>query len=206
MPNPYHLNVENVSEGANRNALERPSIMETFRKRVNQFWDTYVSLNNRASEVPANLREQYQDVMNRGDRIKATIEYVTNTYDAVSDWISDVFGFNGMNGLDNAMPRDVIRQVKLDGLGAVPFVPIAVIAAASGLIIKWLKDAYTMNRKLDEYKRLQDQGYDAERAADIVNKTVSGPGFFNLGVNLKPLMWIVGGGALLWIGHKQGWF
>lgn len=202
MPNPYHLDVENVSEGADTNALERPSVMQAFRDRVNKFWSMYTQLENKREEVPENLKSEYDGLMQRGGRIRATIESVTNTYDAVAEWVSDVFGFSGADmGLDGVVWGDAVRG----NLGAVQFVPLAVIAGASTLIVKWLKDAYTMERKLSEVKRLTDKGYDEARATELVNKTVSGPGLFNMNISWKPLIVIAAIGGGLWYASKQRW-
>lgn len=202
MPTAPHLDVERISEGADYNALERPSVMEAFRERVNKFWNTYTQLEQRSNEVPSDLQSEYSDIMARGSRIRATIEYITNTYDAVAEWVSDVFGFSGQDvGLDGVFWRDVPNG----NLHAIQFVPLAVIAGASALIAKWLKDAYTMHRKLDEMKRLEDKGYDSARAAEIVNKTITGPGLLNLGVNTKPLLLLGIAGIGLWYAYRKGW-
>jgi hypothetical protein len=197
------LNVDNTSEGADVNALERPSVMESFRNRVDKFWNVYRNLETRREEVPDKLAPEYNAVMERGGRIRATIESVTNTYDAVADWVSDIFGFSGTDvGLDGVFWSDVPRG----NLGAVQFVPLAVIAGSSALIAKWLKDAYTMERKLNEMNRLKEQGYNADRAAEIVNKTVSGPGLLNIGgFNMKPLLWIAAIGGGIWYANRKGW-
>lgn len=202
MPTPSHLVVEKMSEGADTNALDRPSVMQSFTDRVNKFWTQYRQLESRGNEVPAQLQDEYNRIMEKGGTIRATIEYVTNTYDAVAEWVSDVFGFSGTDvGLDGVMWRDGLNG----NLGVVQFVPLAVIAASSTMIVKWLKDAYTMQRKLDEVQRLENKGYDSKRAAEIVDKTIGSKGLLNIGVSMKPLLLIGGAGAALWYASRKGW-
>lgn len=188
--------------GQTVNAADRPSTMQAFRNRVEKFWQTFNNLQAKENEVPSHLRDEYNNIMERGGTIRQTVETLTNTYDAVAEWLSDIFGLNGADmGLDGVMYKDALRG----NLGAVQFVPLAIIVSSSAFIVKWLKDAYTMERKLNEYQRLQNEGYSADRAAEIVEKTITGPGFLNLGVNMKPLLWAGGIVAGLWYANRKGW-
>lgn len=202
MANPIHSPHHAAQQQSDENALESTSVMQTFRTRVQNFWNTFRNLQARSSEVPSELKAEYDDIMRRGAQIRSTIESITTTYDAAAEWISDVFGLSSAEmGLDGVRWRDALSG----NLGALPFVPLGIIAGTSLFIVKWLKDAYTMERKLTEHRRLIDAGHDPARASEIVNKTISGPGLFNFNINWQPVLIVGGLGLGLWLATRRGW-
>jgi len=192
---PSLTNVASNNVSANVDASTHPSVIQTFKNRVAKFWNVYTSLQNKADIVPAAMKDQYDTLMNRGGYIRSTIETLTNTYDEVSNWLSDVSSYFGFNGLNP----------QLGNLGFAVTVPLAIVVGASALIVKWLSDAYAMNRKLDAIQKLKSQGYDAQQAANIVNKTTAGGSLISFDFLQKPIT-ITGIVVVsLWFANKKGW-
>jgi len=199
MAGPIPIKLQEIAATTNTStdadASSHPSVVQMFKDRVRKFWQVYQDLENRADEVPNALKDQYSSLMSQGSYIRSTIETITNTYDEVSTWLSDVWGYFGAAGID----------ARLGNLGFAVTVPLAIVVGASALIVKWLSDAYAMQKKLDTVQRLQNQGYNADQAASIVKNATTGSSLISFSGLKQPLIIGVLAVAGLWYANKRGW-
>lgn len=96
------------------------------------------------AESDPRLASEYQSVMKRGATVKTAVEKATGGM----DWI------NGK-----------IRAFGVNGLGALPAIPIAVVAAAVAAMTGWLADAYKLRAKI-EY--LESKGVSGSEGARVL--------------------------------------
>ena len=115
------------------------------KQAVSQFETLYSKLQGQsaiAKTDPA-LYAEYSSLMSRGNYVKTVI---TDTLQKLGSALSYAKSVVGMQGMGN--------------LGALPLVPIAVIAGSLALITKWVTDASATSRKLD----LLQQSYNDAKA------------------------------------------
>ena len=94
-----------------------------------------------------------------------------------------------------------IEELENVGLGLLPLIPIAVVAASLAAIAKWTYDYNIFMKKIQEQRRLEADGIDPVTASNIVAKK-NAPGFFNL--NTKKLLPIAAiAGAFFWFNRKR---
>lgn len=171
------------------------SYIHRFKDKAREFWTLWNNLNNQQSIVnrqSSEIKQEYNDLISRGTTIRSTVEYVTrgldraaNMYQGIKDWFSSTFGM-GENEIDN----------RVDNLGIIPLIPIAIIIASLAAMTKWVSDTYTFTRRLDEIRRLESQGISPENASRIVERTMS-KGIFS-GVNtLLPVVLLAVGAFIV---------
>jgi len=135
------------------------------------------------AQIPA-FKNEYDNLMGRGLKIRKTVEGLTgvidkaaNIYTGVKGWIGDTFNF-----------------------GAIPIlIPIGAALVSIGAMTKWIKDAYTLNKKFDEIEKLIKRGISPERAVIMVDNLTKNP-LFSLGSGLKiiPIVALLGGAFYLY--------
>lgn len=148
-------------------------LIESFKMKARNWWNDVQKL--RTMSIPPVLEDERQKLLKYADTVKAAIQKVTSFSDAL------------------AIPG-------LSGMGALPLIPIAVVAGATGAIALWAKDYAAFLKQVQYQRQLVEQGVDAERAAEIARQaheqtaSSSGP----LGFVLKNWQFIaLGVGALL---------
>ena len=99
-----------------------------FKARVAEFWDVFGRLQRLQpiAEQDPRARAEYSRLMGSASKITDKISEVTNTVKSLVGWVGGLFG-----------------------LGALPFVPIAVVVGAVTLITAWLVDAKVQLTELE---------------------------------------------------------
>jgi len=110
------------------------------------------------------LAQDYNDLISRSHTIENTIKNVTGGVDYIVNMFKG--GYNTVASLFKS----------ITGLGFIQVVPLAIIAASTLLIGKWINDAYTFNKRFDVLQKLHDQGVSTGEASQIVGNM--NPGFF----------------------------
>lgn len=116
------------------------------KSAVSDFEKTYAALQSQKSIAQKDpvLYADYTAIMERGNYVKTVITDTLSKLGSALNYVKNTVGMSGMGDL-----------------GALPLIPIAVIAGALALISKWLTDAYAMNKKLN----LLDKTYNDAKAA-----------------------------------------
>ncbi len=157
-----------------------------FQKKANDFTSSLEDLKKREGEARRHpqFSEQYDSLINKSGYIVSTVGFLTSAINKAVDYF----------GID----------LEGDGLGALPLVPIAAIAASIAVMGKWVSDVYIFRQRLNEVRRLEAGGMDPRRAAEIAIKR--DPGILaSLGDNIfKPLVPISIIAAGFWFWHKYG--
>lgn len=105
------------------------------------------------------LKHRYDRVMKLGLNVRQTVQGITGKIDAALRGFQDLFGLSP----------------NMAGMGAVPLVPIAVIAGAIAAITAWLTDAYALDRQLDSLDSQIKAGVDPVVAGDNIAKSGDQP-------------------------------
>lgn len=185
--------------GANELTNKEKGYIQKFRNKAAQFWAQWNTLDDMYPTVsrqsPA-IRNEYQSLMDRGSTIRSTVETISGAidraakvYESVRDWVSSTFGLNG-NDINN----------KVNELGVIPLIPIALIIGSLAAMSKWVSDAYEFNERLKEIRRLEATGLSPAEAAAIVERTMD-KGFFGGAGNLVPIA-LLGVAALMMLKGK----
>ena len=105
--------------------------------------------------------------------------------------------------------RDAIRSVmsffgvELSGLGFIPLIPIAAVAAGVAFVAKLAADSITLSKRIGEQQRLESQGVPPAEAAKIVAKTAGDSGGLFAGLSDVVLLIGIGLGAFLWFRSRS---
>ena len=164
-------------------------VITQFKLKAREFWGLWENLDRkRGSEavMMPEFKQQYDDLMNRGSTIRSSVESVTgiidkvgNAYDGAKEWLTNTFGLDG-----------TYRP-----MGAIPLlIPVAAIGVSLAAMGKWVKDAYSLNRRLNAVQNLINEGTSPVMAAKIV-KDAMPQNFF--GEMNKTIPLLIGGGLLL---------
>lgn len=123
-----------------------------------QLWNSLTQLAPAASSDPQ-LQSDYNTLMARGDYIRSTVQSITQGFDSGADWFNNTLAtFRNAVGLGEVPRAGVRALMRLNGLGILPLVPIAVILAAVAAITYWITDAYTMQGRLNLAAKVQAAG------------------------------------------------
>lgn len=140
-------------------STEWQSAVDNFKTKARNFVSMYETLEtkeNIASKDPK-IKADYDNLMSKGRWI----------YNVIADIAKKLDFFN-----------DTLGTNKLNSMGALPLVPIAIIAGAVAVITAWMADALILSKKLDVIERLAGQGTDPVQLADKLKEGESGlPGF-----------------------------
>lgn len=141
------------------------------RNAVASFENLYTKLQSQSAIAKTDpvLYADYTALMTRGAYVKSVI---TNTLTKLGNALSYAKSVVGMEGMGS--------------LGALPLVPIAIIAGALALITKWIADAVVTSRKLDQlsvaYNDAKAAGATPQQLAAIAHDaamTNTGEGLFD---------------------------
>lgn len=103
--------------------------------------------------------------------------------------------------------RDAVKTalgyfgVELNGLGILPLIPIAVVAAGVAYVAKLAADAWALSARIDEQRRLEQTGMTPAQAAAIAKQTNpgGGGGLFSFDLGTGGTVVLVGVGVVaLW--------
>lgn len=179
---------------------EQKGLITDFKDKARKFWAMWENLNSRRVEVssyPPEVQREYKSIMERGVGVRSKIEWITglidqaaSAYKSVKSWVAEKFGLGEIP----------VRQ--LEGMGIIPLIPVAIISGSLATIGYWVNDAYRLNKKLDEIKRLEGKGYSPERAARVASRNVSMPGFFS-GIDKLVLPLLLGGATLYYLNKRK---
>lgn len=139
---------ENVTE-------EWKQQVENVKTKAKEFAAIYNELVNQEEFVKKypELQSEYDSLMSKGDIIRATVEKITKAI----DWGAGLFN-GGMNG----------RQ--LNGMGALPLIPIAALAGAVTAMTYFISDAYKMKAKIETIKEMEAKGYNPSQIANDMER------------------------------------
>ncbi len=168
-------------------STEQKTAIGGFKAKAKMFWQLWTKLDGQQDIVARQspyMQGEYKDLMERGTSIRNKIEWTTglidkaaSAYSSVKDWISSQF-----NGVDDDQ-----------GMGIIPIIPIAIIAASISAMGYWISDAYKFSKKLAEIQRLENRGLTSEKAAEVVERTLASKGFFSgSGKMLFPILLGIG--------------
>jgi len=130
------------------------SALEKFRDKARIFQvklKNLQSMKNDVKKYPA-LQAEYNELVGKGSSIRSTIRTITGGVDNVVSWWNSIFG----------------SDTKLNSMGFLPLIPIAIVAGSVAAMGKWARDAYMFNRRFEEIKRLEKKGISPGKAAEIV--------------------------------------
>lgn len=153
-------------------------------QKAAEFTQLYNRLRSQAAVANSDpqLSAEYQALMAKGDYIKSTVSSITQSFDSGANWFSNqLSSLKNMIGLDGVPKAGLGSLMRLNGLGILPLIPIAVIVAATSAIVYWLTDAYTMKNKLDLAEKVHATGGDID---SVLNSGTFGGGFAGLSKNL----------------------
>lgn len=126
------------------------SAVADLKRRAQEFAGVYKWLAQResiAARDPA-VKREYDAVMNRGTTVKKTVEKTTGGIDWLTGTIKQKLGIH-----ENVT------------MGALPLIPVAVIAAAVAMMTAWLADAYKLQSKI---QYMETHGISGANAAAIL--------------------------------------
>lgn len=102
------------------------------------------------------LKKEHDSLMQKGALIKGQVSNIMGSVDNMHRASNMLFGTQVTDEVSN--------------LGFIPLIPIALIAAGTGAVSYWVKDAWKHKKKVEEVKRLEAEGYTPEQAYAMVNK------------------------------------
>lgn len=157
--------------------------VDEFKLKAQEFYTALQVLlsleNDPAITSDSKLITEWKELVNRGYKIRDVVQYVTAKIDAAVNWFKSTF-----SGYDDLEAQELYTQQ----FGAFPLlalVPIAAIAAAAALMVKFVSDVYIFNKKIAEIHKLIDQGIAPEKAAALVKATEPAPLLGNLSTIVK---------------------
>ena len=180
-----------MAETINNLSAQDISLLERFKNKAADFMQAVDRLNS-ISEIPPNLRDEYDGLHWQASAVQNSIGYLTQTIDTVTGFFSDVFQFDGVSAV-----KSYINNETDNTLGIAPLIPVAAISGALALMGKFISDVYLFERKVNEQKRLVSSGMNEAQAAEIVDK-ISGKGITgNLAELGKPIAFALGAMVIL---------
>lgn len=153
--------------------------------QMEQSYQRLLALRDYAASRPA-LSARYRALVSRASTIRSTVADIKAKLESAVDWF-----------------RSIGAAVGLNGLGVLPILGIAAIAAAIALITKWTTDAAVFFRAVNEQRRLEAAGVAPERAAEIVRETAAAARGAGLDKWL-PLVLLAGVGWFAWSQMQRG--
>lgn len=137
------------------------NLVAKFRQAAGQVDQVLARLREQepAARGSAALSAEYDEIMGRASSLRATIaDYLGRIDSAVQwlkgagAWVSEAFGLNG--------------------LGAIPaLIGIGAVAAALAAVTKFLTDAWSLSKRIEEQQRLEARGLSPQEAAAVVERT-----------------------------------
>jgi hypothetical protein len=164
------------------------SMLEKFKAKTREFSDAFNRLTSMRVDAQSSqsMRDEYADLVETGQSIKDKIQYITQKVDDATGFFSNLFDFDGFGMVRNSVNRHPV------GLGILPLIPIALMGGALAYMGSYIADIYLFERKITEQKRLESQGYNADDASQIVQRTVKKGMFAGAADIAKPVGFAVG--------------
>lgn len=125
--------------------------VQNLKQKALEFRDLFTWLQSKshiAARDPV-VKAEYDKVMARGSAVRTGVEKTTGGIDWVTGQLREKFGINSRATM-----------------GAIPMIPIAVIAAAIAAITAWLADAYKLKSKI---QYLEQHNITGGAAIDVLN-------------------------------------
>ena len=141
-------------------------MIESFKQKVRDWWASVQKL--RAMKVPANKQAEKDKLLSRAETIKNVIKKATNWSDTL----------------------------KIDELGFLPLIPLAVIGGAVASIGYWVADYAKFAKSVQYQSTLISQGIAPEKAAALANQQANPAGIFESAGSL--IKWGVIGVAIFY--------
>lgn len=186
-------------------AIDNPGTLQTFRRKAEQFADSYTRLMNiDPSKVPSELKPEYENLKSKGSIIKATIENVTGAADTVADIGGAVWGYgeaawdwaeDAWTDITGFLGFDERQQKQLNGLGVVFTIPVILGVSGIAALAWFINSVYQFERRLSQYQRLQESGKITEN--QFLDSITGDSSFFPNLTSAIPLVVIIGGALLL---------
>jgi hypothetical protein len=142
-------------------------------QRVDQVLATLWSQEATARTNPA-LSSEFDVVMNRAQQLRASIADTLSRIDGAVSWVRDA--------------GDWLKSAfGLQGLGIVPLViGIGAITAALAAVTKFLTDAWSLSKRIEEQQRLEATGLTPQEAANVMERTTGSSAGRSFLVSLIP--------------------
>lgn len=148
---------------------------------MEQAYDRLMSEADYVAQRPA-LRAKFDSLVSRAATVRATVESVRDKLASAVDWFNSLGASLGLNGL-----------------GILPIIGIAAIAAAVALVVKWTTDTIKFLKLVSEQRRLEAAGVAPERAAEITQQTAAAASGAQAGWSwLLPVAALGVGGYFVW--------
>lgn len=147
---------------------EDQGIIERFKARIAEFKDLFARLVSVRNQVPAELRDEYQALVNRGTTIQNTIDTVTGGINKAVDWFKGAFGL------------DAVNLAKQGQLGFLPLLPVAAVTGVMGLIGYWVTDTMAFIKRMDVMMNMIERGYTPAEAVKAIKEAGAKPPIFGL--------------------------
>lgn len=164
------------------------NVVAQFKAAAQAMEQAYARLMSQADYIrsrPA-LRAQFDALASRASLVRSTVQSIRSNLESAVDWL-----------------RSVGAAVGLNGLGVVPLIGIAAIAAAVALVTKWTTDTIKFLAVVSEQRRLEAAGVAPERAAEITRGTAATAAGIATGAQWLIPLGIIGLGAwFLWKRRK----
>lgn len=124
------------------------------KNKYEEFLGLLNGLRSRPDVVANNpeLKVEYDALLNRGSTIANYMDKIYGSAAGAFEWVTGFF------------------ESSDDNLGALPLIPIAVISGALSIMGKWIADVYVFNSKVNEIKRLENDGINPAQAYTLVNE------------------------------------
>lgn len=170
---------------------EDQGIIERFKARIAEFRSLFARLQGARDQVPPEMQEDYQGLVDRGSTIQGTVDSITSGINTAVNWFKGAFGLNAVN------------LSKRGQLGAIPLLPVAAIAGAMALIGYWITDTMQFIQRMEQFEQMRAQGVPAAEAAQAVQTATTGGPIFGLDIQkmVIPLVIVAG---VLWFMRNKG--
>lgn len=170
---------------------EDQGVIERFKARIAEFRSLFARLQGARDQVPAEMQEDYQGLVDRGTTIQGTIDTITSGINTAVNWFKGAFGLNAVNLSQRGQ------------LGAIPLLPVAAIAGAMALIGYWITDTMQFIQRMEQFEQMRAQGVPAAEAAQAVQTATTGGPIFGLDIQkmVIPLVIVAG---VLWFMRNKG--
>lgn len=120
----------------------------------------------------AALSSEYDAIMGRAASLRSTIADYLGKIETAMGWFRQVVPFSESSP-DAPQGTWEAEGWGLNGLGAIPIIiGVAAISAALAAVTKFLTDAWSLARRLQEQARLEASGLSPQEAAAVVERTV----------------------------------
>lgn len=136
--NTLNTAINTLGSQAQEWSVEWQAAVDNLKAKAQEFARVFSGLQSDASNVPPELKAQYDALMSRGQWVKNQIQSITSGID---------FGFNMFSS--TPLMHGLQKMGGMNALGILPLVPIAIIVGGVAVIVAWLADAYSMQQKIN---------------------------------------------------------